>query len=158
MGKRTIVGRFLKVSWHNLQIRCGKHRHHRNKSKCKVYDSIKILFTREEYKKWCWSQKELIESLERPSLDRVDSSGHYCLENIQIIELRDNIAKKRPGNRYINGHLSNTRRGVRSNSSGFVARLHVSGVEVHLGQFKNKEDAYACFYDTYLEFYGKTPW
>ena len=91
--KRTIVGKFVHSSWANLNIRCGKYQHLQTKKKCQTYQGIKILFNREEYKKWCWEHQELIESLDRPSLDRIEKTGHYSLGNIQIIELKKNIRK-----------------------------------------------------------------
>jgi len=93
MGKRTIVGKFVKNTWSNINIRCGKYKHLQTKEKCKNYDKVEIEFTREEFKNWCWEQQKLIESLTRPSIDRIDKNKNYTLNNIQIIELKYNIRK-----------------------------------------------------------------
>jgi hypothetical protein len=93
MGERTRVGKFIHTTWTNLNIRCGKYKHLQTREKCKHYDKIKIGFSQPEFKSWCWENKDLIENLNRPSLDRIDSKLNYTLENIQIIELAENIRK-----------------------------------------------------------------
>lgn len=94
---RTKVGNFVHSVWTSLNLRCvnGKYHHLRTISKCLVYEDIMIEFTRDEFKKYCIDNLLLIESLDRPSLDRIDNSLGYSLCNIQIIELRDNIRKSK---------------------------------------------------------------
>ena len=87
------VSKFYNNAWSNMNIRCGKYTHLQTKDKCKSYVDTKILFNQEDFKKWCWNQKNLIESLNRPSIDRIDKNKHYSLDNLQIIELFDNIRK-----------------------------------------------------------------
>lgn len=112
--------------------------------------------TRDEYKNYCIENKDNILSLKRPSIDRIDSSKNYSLDNIQIIELRDNISKKKTANNYTNSFKL---RGVRISSSGkYVARIYIDKKEVNLGSFEKKEDAYNAFYNKYLEIYKKEPW
>lgn len=92
-NKGTQVGRFIKSTWTNVNIRCGKYKHLQTKSKCKTYINIQIEFTRQEYKEWCMERQEIILKLDRPSLDRIDKNKNYRLDNIQIIELSENIVK-----------------------------------------------------------------
>ena len=95
MEKRTPLGRFIHTTWTNLNIRCsnGKYYHLRTKEKCKSYDDILICFTREEFKNFCYLNKNVILNLERPSLDRIDNNKNYSLDNVRIIELKYNIRK-----------------------------------------------------------------
>lgn len=156
MGRRTKIGNFIHSSWTNINIRCGKYKHLQNVNKCKSYEDIKIEMTRDEYKNYCIENKDNILSLKRPSIDRIDSSKNYSLDNIQIIELRDNISKKKTANNYTNSFKL---RGVRISSSGkYVARIYIDKKEVNLGSFEKKEDAYNAFYNKYLEIYKKEPW
>jgi len=93
MGKRTQIGAFIHSSWTNMNIRAGKYRHLQTVNKCKTYDDIEILFTRQEYKSFCIKNEELILNLKKPSVDRIDKNIGYELSNIQFIELEDNIVK-----------------------------------------------------------------
>lgn len=94
---RTPIGRFVHSTWINLNIRCanGKYKcYDRNKeTKNKCYENVYIKFSREEFKEWCYTNKDKILNLERPSLDRIDKSKDYSLDNIQVLELKDNIRK-----------------------------------------------------------------
>jgi hypothetical protein len=65
---------------------------------------IRLEMTREEYRSWCESQADLIarmyaeaeakgDPMLRPSIDRIDSDGHYALGNVQVISRRDNCSK-----------------------------------------------------------------
>ena len=93
MGKRTPIGAFIHSSWTNMNIRAGKYRHLQTVDKCNTYNNVEILFTRQEYKSFCIKNEELILSLNRPSVDRIDKNIGYELSNIQFIELEDNIIK-----------------------------------------------------------------
>lgn len=95
MGKRTPIGYFIHKTWANMNIRCGKYKYLQTKNKCKTYKNINILFTREEYKNWCYEHKDLILSLQKPSIDRINNKKDYFLENLQIIELKENMRKDR---------------------------------------------------------------
>lgn len=156
--KRTPIGKFIHTSWINMNIRCGKYKHLQTKNKCKVYSNITIEMTRDEYKKWCIENKELILSLVRPSLDRIDSNKNYSIDNIQIIELDENIKKKKAGTAYLNGPKSNIKRGVRKEGNSWIARIFLKGEGKHIGSFKSEEDAYNAFRNAYFLYYGKMPW
>lgn len=58
---------------------------------------IELRMGKDEYFSWVEEQRPHIEWLwkcgKRPSIDRKDSSGHYTLENLQIIDTIENITK-----------------------------------------------------------------
>lgn len=155
---RSKLGAFIHSSWTNLNIRAGKYKHLQTKSKCQTYANICLEFTLSEYKNWCYKNKEIIFSLKRPSLDRIDLLKNYSLDNIQIIELSDNIRKKRPGSAYLNGPKSKLVRGVRKIRNKWLARIKIKQKETYLGSFVSKKDALAAFTQAYITFYGKKPW
>ena len=97
-------------------------------------------------------------TLERPSLDRIDRAKDYTLDNIQVIELKENIRKKRAGTAYLNGPLSNIPRGVCFQKNRWRARITKNNKETYLGSFKNKQEALDVFYNKYIEIHGKAPW
>jgi len=96
------INRFIKSKWTNMNIRAGKYRHLQTKDKCLHYNGINILFNREEFSKWCFTQKDLILKLMRPSIDRIDNLKDYTFDNLQIIELTLNIGKEKL--KHINGY------------------------------------------------------
>ena len=100
-SETTLIKRRTKSVWTLLNLRCsnGKYHNMRTKDKCKVYENILLFFSRDELEKFITDNWEYIKNLNRPSIDRIDSSGHYSLENIRFIELIDNIRRKRY-NRY----------------------------------------------------------
>lgn len=95
MGRRTFVGNFIHIKWANMQKRAGKYKHLATECKQNNYANIKICFSREEFSKWCWEREDIIKTLQRPSIDRIDNSKDYTFDNIQIIELSENIAKEK---------------------------------------------------------------
>ena len=86
INKRTING--SSPHWG-----CKSHRHYLNKG-------IKLLITKNELKQFVtdnWSKiTAMWEKGQTPSIDRIDSDGHYSLDNIQFIPLRENC--RRAGN------------------------------------------------------------
>lgn len=56
-----------------------------------------LRMTREEFMGWCETRAAQIEQMYRdglrPSLDRIDSLGHYSLDNIQLLPLSENCRK-----------------------------------------------------------------
>jgi len=95
MGKRTRLGSFIHTTWTNLNVRCGNGKYHskRTREKCLTYESILIQFTRDEFKFWCIRNKEIIERLSRPLIDRVDKNKNYTIDNIQVTDLSEHIRK-----------------------------------------------------------------
>lgn len=155
--KRTPLSAFVKRSWTNMNIRAGKYRHH-SSSKNLCYQNLYVEFTRDAYKNWCTERWSEISKLSRPSVDRIDSSKGYLLENLQIIELFNNIRKKRYGSAYVNGPKSKNVRGVRKTRTGFVARITFQKKETYLGTFNTQVEAEQAFRNEYIKFYGKEPW
>lgn len=85
------IGEFVHSKWTALNLRAGKYRIDSKKNNS--YKNINIIFTREEFRDWCIANESIILSMTRPSIDRLDKSKDYTLSNIQVLELRDNIAK-----------------------------------------------------------------
>lgn len=158
--QRTPIGSFIHSSWTSINIRCGKYQHIQTeyqKLKNKTYKNIIIEFTQPEYKEWCLNNKKQILSLKKPSIDRIDTTKNYSLDNIQVIELKENVGKKRFGCRYINGPLENTPRGVSKSGNKWRARISFKSKETHLGTFNSKEEALEVFKKEYYKLYGKNP-
>lgn len=156
--KRTPLSKFVKSAWTNMNIRAGKYRHLGSASKHKCYVGIYIEFSREEFKTWCAQHLELILKLKRPSVDRIDSTKNYSLENLQIVELSENLKRKTPGSSYLNGPKSNTRRGVRKVGGKFQARITYRQKQQHLGMFDTFEEAATMFRTAYVRLHGREPW
>ncbi len=57
---------------------------------------IKFLLSEIEFE-FLWIRDEA-KKMKRPSIDRIDSNGHYCFENCRFIELSENCRRsaKRP--------------------------------------------------------------
>lgn len=159
MGKtRTLIGKFIKNKWTSMNMRCGKYRHLGNKHKNKCYENISIEFSRLEFKNWCLKREQQILLFTKPSIDRIDSTKNYTLDNIQVVELSQNVRRKRLANRYINGPKSSVLRGVSKYGNSFRSRITINKKETFLGSFKNIEDAYETFRIAYYKHYGKNPW
>jgi hypothetical protein len=157
-NERSFILKFIKKTWTSMNIRCGKYKHLQTKNKCLAYKDIKILFSREEYRDWCFENKNKILHLKRPSIDRMDSKKHYSLDNVDIIELDENIRKKRLGNTFVGGYKSKTLRGIRVLKNGkFSSRISFGKKEEYLGVFDTAYEAYLVFYNKYIEKWGKEP-
>jgi hypothetical protein len=68
-----------------------------NNPKRKGYENwggrgIKNLFKNADEIKFLWFRDKAYE-MKRPSIDRIDNDGHYCLENCRFIELKINAGK-----------------------------------------------------------------
>lgn len=60
--------------------------------------NITLEMTREEFVNWMWENKHIhdaiVESGERSSVDRIDETKGYSLDNIQLLALHTNIEKR----------------------------------------------------------------
>ena len=67
-------------------------------------NGIMVLCNKVEFELWCLSQAQhilnLINSGETPSIDRIDSTGHYSLENMRIISMTEQRKKTLAENNY----------------------------------------------------------
>jgi hypothetical protein len=64
-----------------------------NPKKDKAYMGIKVLVSKEDFIRW-FMPRDFVGA----SVDRIDNKGHYTLENMQVISMRDNIIKSRHQN------------------------------------------------------------
>lgn len=63
------------------------------REKEKSYRGIKVLVSKEDFIRW-YMPRDFVGA----SVDRIDNKGHYTLENMQVISMRDNIIKARHQN------------------------------------------------------------
>lgn len=105
---------FITTTWSNLQRRTvnGKRPEWTNRRMVRDYLSkgIEIRMTRQEFAAWCHERRDLIMKLktisDSPSVDRIDSRGHYEASNMRIISWNENRrlaahARKAEVNAYI---------------------------------------------------------
>jgi hypothetical protein len=92
---RDPVLAFVKSTWRNMNIRCANGAYRMDTPRNKSYANVFIEMTRDAYRDWCLANRATIESLKRPSIDRIDSRLGYHIGNIQVIELVDNMRKDR---------------------------------------------------------------
>lgn len=153
MAGRTPIGKFIHTTWTNINTRCGLYKRDTPKNKC--YIGISIEFSRKEFKLWCVKQETYILSLKRPSIDRIDVNKNYALDNIRIIELSDNIKRKRYGGGHLN---SKCFRGIRKLGKKYQARIGIGGKSVHIGMFNSELEAYEAYRNKFFEVHNKYPW
>lgn len=98
--RRGTVAYFVKQSWHALNRRTvnGKYPDRKNPKNAPYFaKGIRLEMSRSEFKSFCETHKATIRDLYKqgktPSLDRIDSQGHYSIDNIQIISLSENVRK-----------------------------------------------------------------
>lgn len=82
--------------WSNINYRSVngsrkvKHTHY-------VKRGIRLCFNKEDFYRWVESQFPHIRRMflagETPSLDRIDTDGHYELKNVRVLSLSENILK-----------------------------------------------------------------
>jgi hypothetical protein len=97
--RRGTTQGFKLTSWHNINGRTANGAHPRwsEPRKVSLYlaKGVKLLMSKQEYYLWCDQHTEEIEDLYKagktPSVDRIDSSGHYSADNLRIIEADENL-------------------------------------------------------------------
>lgn len=65
------------------------------KSRCKLnsyYKGIEVKMPKEAWVQW-WTREQERLNLKDPTVDRIDSLGHYTFENMQLLERKDNSSK-----------------------------------------------------------------
>jgi len=77
------------ILWYDINKRCNNS----NASNYKYYGykGIKNLLSQDDVK-FLWFRDKAYE-MKKPSIDRIDSNGHYCLENCRFIEMKENISR-----------------------------------------------------------------
>lgn len=93
-----------KIILNSIKQRCNN----KNNNSYKTYGSrgIKNFLTLEDI--IYLMKRDCYDSMERPTIDRIDNNGHYTLENCRFIEKSENSAKdkRKPINQYdLNGKL-----------------------------------------------------
>lgn len=58
------------------------------REKERAYKGIKVLVSKEDFVRW-YMPRDFVGA----SVDRIDSKGHYSLDNMQVISMHDNIVK-----------------------------------------------------------------
>ena len=98
---RGTLSHFKKYRWKDLNKRTlnglqAKRLQKKNNSSY-LKKGILLCITKEEFYNFCDRNQQLILDLyangETPSIDRIDSTKHYSLDNIQILSLKENIRK-----------------------------------------------------------------
>lgn len=92
---------FRRVTWIGINGRTVNGKHpmpHHASSASYLKKGIKLGMTKEEFYSWCDENREVILALwaagQRPSVDRVDSSGDYTIKNIRVLSLQENMRRK----------------------------------------------------------------
>lgn len=106
MSKRDVAYTFATRTWHNINRRTvnGDRKDRSNPGSLNyIKRGIEIRFTRAEFFAWCLSQTQVIWDIhgaeQTPSINRIDSLGHYEPGNVEVIPLRANLNQKRPAKR-----------------------------------------------------------
>lgn len=100
------IKKFINVTWTNINRRTVNGLKPNLKSRGTrryIERNIRLEFSRQEFSAWVYSQRAAFEALklagQRPSINRIDSTGNYTLENINIISLDQNRREGRATSR-----------------------------------------------------------
>lgn len=62
---------------------------------------IRLEMHKEAFREWCRERRTMIEDManagHRPSIDRINSDGHYQIDNIRVLPLSENISRASNG-------------------------------------------------------------
>lgn len=56
--------------------------------------NITLGFSLVEFREWMLEREELFNSLDKPTISRIDQNGNYTLENLEIIEQKESYKKR----------------------------------------------------------------
>lgn len=93
---------YIKSSyWQTMKQRTAENSEFVDSPRNRSYkkSGVKLLITKEDFDKWVDENWGKFESLylagKTPSIDRIDKSEHYSIENMDVIDLKENMAKDR---------------------------------------------------------------
>jgi hypothetical protein len=90
---------WFKSRWSGINRRTvnGAYPERNKRTSCYLDSGVRLEMTKEEFKIWCFDRKDIIENMYKnniiPSIDRIDTNGHYSIDNIQIIDQKENSKK-----------------------------------------------------------------
>lgn len=93
---------YVKCSyWQTLNQRCanGANRVNSRRNEAYAKKGVNLELTKEQFNEWVdknWETfRALYESGRTPSIDRIDNSRGYAIDNMQVIDLKQNMRKDR---------------------------------------------------------------
>lgn len=93
---------YIKSSyWQTLNQRCANGRWRVNSKRNESYlrKNVLLLITKEDFDRWVDDNWEKFDALYKagktPSIDRISNSGNYEIENMDVVDLKENMAKDR---------------------------------------------------------------
>lgn len=96
-----IVREFRHSRWQSINRRTVNGRVPRwwcKQARFYLEKGIRLEMTKQEFYSWCAEQSSIIVEIykqgEIPSIDRIDNEGNYRLDNLQVISMRENVARR----------------------------------------------------------------
>jgi predicted nucleic acid-binding Zn-ribbon protein len=95
--KKGTLAYFKTNTWGNLKKRTVNMAPH-PKNASYIRKGIELRMTKDEFYQWCDLNSQAIQDLyangKTPSIDRINSNGHYEITNLQILDDRENKRKQ----------------------------------------------------------------